>query len=118
MGFVLSAEHPWATATNATRVDGVLAIRVQLTFILRNERACFAGTPLSDFPQVVACLRRLHEYSSLILQHHLLFRESRWEGWSDTGGEWEEGVEGGCESVWGGGGHVCVCVPGLRMIKE
>lgn len=41
--------------------------------------------------------KTLLEYSSLILQHHLLFRESRWEGWGLGGclnGKrlWKEGV--------------------------
>lgn len=57
----------------------------------------------------------LHEYSSLILQHHLLFRESRWEGWSDGGmAEWEEGVEGGGEIV----GCVSVCVRACTRVKD
>ena len=59
-------------------------------------------------------------HSSLILKQHLLFSESRWEGWGKgVVGAWLNG-----EWVWwegaikGGDVCVCVCVLELRMIKK
>ena len=101
----IQGQHsPSLPKLNVVWVTNVLGCREQLSLGHR----VFALPHLEEIP---------HEYSFLILQHHLLFRKSRWEGWSGAGGSWmgrgcgRRGSKSVCVCV-------CVCVLGLRMIKE